>query len=61
MGSEMCIRDSIKAGIQLLLSDHLSFSDEVLKRTPADVLLQANEVVDVITVALRKGVDAFSG
>ncbi|KAI7622665.1 Pre-mRNA-splicing factor, partial [Hortaea werneckii] len=51
----------IKAGIQLLLSDHLSFSDEVLKRTPADVLLQANEVVDVITVALRKGVVAFSG
>ncbi|KAI7538711.1 hypothetical protein KC331_g10187 [Hortaea werneckii] len=50
----------IKAGIQLLLSDHLSFSDEVLKRTPADVLPQANEVVDVITVALRKGVDAFS-
>ncbi|KAI6806426.1 hypothetical protein KC367_g3429 [Hortaea werneckii] len=51
----------IKAGIQLLLSDHLSFSDEVLKRTPADVLPQANDVVDVITVALRKGVDAFSG
>merc|ERR1712014_319061 len=51
----------IKAGIQLLLSDHLSFSDEVLKRTPADVLPQANEVVDVITVALRKGVDAFIG
>lgn len=50
----------IQAGIQLLLSDHLSFSKEVLKRTPSELLPEAESVVDVITVALRRGVEAFS-
>lgn len=50
----------IKAGLQLLLSDHLSFSDEVAKRIPAGLQADGQEVIDVITVALEDGVKTFS-
>ncbi|KAF2718267.1 hypothetical protein K431DRAFT_287772 [Polychaeton citri CBS 116435] len=50
----------IKSGLELLLSDHLSFSNEVLKRAPAELVDEANQVVGVITVALQKGIDTFS-
>jgi hypothetical protein len=50
----------IKGGLQILLDDHLAFSNEVLKRTPQDVLAHANQVVHVITNALQSGIAAFS-
>lgn len=50
----------IKAGLQLLLSDHLSFSNEVAKRIPAELQADGQEVIDVITVALQDGVTTFS-
>lgn len=50
----------IKAGLQLLLSDHLSFSNEVAKRVPAELQADGKEVIDIITVALEDGVTTFS-
>jgi len=50
----------IKEGLKILLDDHLDFSYEVLERAPADKLADGNEVVDVITVALQRGIDTFS-
>jgi hypothetical protein len=52
---------AIKAGLKLLLSDHLAFSNEVLERTPASQLAEANAVVDVISNALQHGINTFSG
>lgn len=50
----------IKEGLKVLLNDHLDFSYEVLERAPADRLADGKEVVDVITVALQRGVATFS-
>lgn len=50
----------IKSGLQLLLSDHLSFSNEVGKRVPQDLQPEAQQVVNVITVALQDGIAYFS-
>lgn len=50
----------IKDGLKLLLSDHLAFSNEVLERSPADLLAEANAVVDVISNALQHGINTFS-
>lgn len=50
----------IKAGLQILLDDHLYFSNEILERTPQDLIAEANEVVDVISNALQGGIAAFS-
>ncbi|THX80193.1 hypothetical protein D6D04_04720 [Aureobasidium pullulans] len=50
----------IKAGLQILLDDHLYFSNEILERTPQDSIAEANEVVDVISNALQGGIAAFS-
>lgn len=50
----------IKAALQLLLSDHLSFSNEVAKRVPAELVAEGQKVIDVITVALEDGVQTFS-
>lgn len=50
----------IKAGLQVLLDDHLAFSNEVLERAPASELQDANEVVDVISNALQHGIETFS-
>jgi hypothetical protein len=50
----------IRAGLKLLLSDHLAFSDEVLERVPVSQLAEANAVVDVISNALQHGINAFS-
>lgn len=50
----------IKAGLQILLDDHLYFSNEVLERTPQDLIAEANEVVDVISNALQQGIATFS-
>lgn len=51
---------AIAIGLKVLLDDHLAFSDEVLKRAPEDQVEAANEVVDVITVALQDGIATFS-
>jgi len=50
----------IKAGLQILLDDHLYFSNEVLERAPQDLIAEANQVVDVISNALQGGIAAFS-
>ncbi|KAG9943787.1 hypothetical protein KCU85_g8447, partial [Aureobasidium melanogenum] len=50
----------IKAGLQILLDDHLYFSNEVLERTPQDLIAEANQVVDTISNALQGGIAAFS-
>lgn len=50
----------IKAGLQILLDDHLYFSNEVLERAPQDLITEANQVVDVISNALQGGIAAFS-
>jgi hypothetical protein len=50
----------IRAGLNLLLSDHLAFSNEVLERAPASQLAEANAVVDVISNALQHGINVFS-
>ncbi|THW03930.1 hypothetical protein D6D26_03122 [Aureobasidium pullulans] len=50
----------IKAGLQILLDDHLYFSNKILERTPQDSIAEANEVVDVISNALQGGIAAFS-
>ncbi|KAG9532305.1 hypothetical protein KCU93_g1119, partial [Aureobasidium melanogenum] len=43
----------IKAGLQILLDDHLYFSNEVLERAPQDLVAKANQVVDTISNALQ--------
>lgn len=53
-------RPFIKAGLELLLSDHLAFSNEVLQRAPESQLQQANDVVDVISNALQHGINTFA-
>lgn len=50
----------IKAGLQILLDDHLYFSNQVLERAPQDLIAEANQVVDVISNALQGGIAAFS-
>jgi hypothetical protein len=50
----------IKAGLQILLDDHLYFSNEVLERAPQDLIAEANQAVDVISNALQGGIAAFS-
>lgn len=50
----------IKGGLELLLSDHLAFSNEVLERAPPSQLADANAVVDVISNALQHGINTFS-
>lgn len=50
----------IRAGLQLILGDHLSFSNEVAKRVPVELQAGGQEVIDVITVALEDGVETFS-
>ncbi|KAG9958089.1 hypothetical protein KCU61_g8610, partial [Aureobasidium melanogenum] len=50
----------IKAGLQILLDDHLYFSNEVLERAPQDLITEANRVVDTISNALQGGIAAFS-
>lgn len=50
----------IKAALQLLLSDHLAFSNEVAKRVPAELQEDGQKVIDVITIALEDGVETFS-
>lgn len=51
---------AIKLGLQVLLSDHLAFSNEVLERAAASELADGNAVVDVITNALQHGIETFS-
>lgn len=50
----------IKGGLEILLDDHLAFSDEVLKRAPEGTGSVGREVVDVITRALENGIEEFS-
>lgn len=50
----------IKGGLQILLDDHLDFSNEVLERAPKSLEQDANSVVDVISDALRSGIEFFS-
>lgn len=50
----------VQAGLKLLLSEHLYFSDAILERTPAGALEDANEVVDVISNALHRGISEFA-
>ncbi|KAG9571022.1 hypothetical protein KCU71_g313, partial [Aureobasidium melanogenum] len=50
----------IKAGLQILLDDHLYFSNEVLERAPQDLITESNRVVDTISNALQGGIAAFS-
>lgn len=50
----------IKGGLQVLLDDHLKFSNEVLERAPEGLEAEGQEVVDVITRALEGGIEAFS-
>jgi len=51
---------AIRAGLKLLLSDHLAFSNEVLERAPMSELAEGNAVVDVISNALQHGIETFS-
>lgn len=50
----------IKSGLELLLFAHLSFSNEVAKRIPAELKAEGQSVIDVITVALQDGVAFYS-
>lgn len=50
----------VQAGLKLLLSEHLYFSDAILERTPLGALGGANEAVDVISNALQRGINEFA-
>ncbi|KAM0722307.1 hypothetical protein Q7P37_001748 [Cladosporium fusiforme] len=50
----------IKGGLEILLDDHLKFSNEVLDRAPEGLEGDGQEVVDVITRALENGIKEFS-